>query len=227
MKIGILQTGHTPTEMADIAEDYAILFRTMLGEGNFEYQTWNVVDGDFPASVDAADGYIITGSRHGAYEDHPWIPPLEQLIRDIHAAKKPLFGACFGHQIIAQALGGRVEKSQNGWGVGLHHYDFDGKEMKLNAWHQDQVVDLPPEARVVASSPFCKYAALAWGDHIFTTQAHPEFQSVFIKGLIDYRGKGVVPANLLETAENHLAEENDNAQLAATVTRLMRGEGIA
>ncbi len=227
MKIGILQTGHTPADMADIAPDYALLFRAMLGEDSFDYQTWNVVDGDFPDTIDAADGYIITGSRHGAYEDHPWIAPLEDLIRQIYAAKKPMFGACFGHQIIAQALGGKVEKFKDGWSVGLQTYDFGDQTLDLNAWHQDQVVQLPPEARVVASSPFCKYAALAWGDHVFTTQAHPEFQSDFIQGLIEYRGKGVVPDALLNSATDHLAKRNDNAQIASKVTRLMRGEGIS
>ncbi|MEC9197720.1 MAG: type 1 glutamine amidotransferase [Pseudomonadota bacterium] len=227
MIIGILQTGHTPTEMADVTPDYAALFRRLLGTDEFTYKTFNVVDGIFPANLDQADGWIITGSRHGAYEDLEWIPPLENLIREIHAAKMPLLGICFGHQIIAQALGGRVEKFKGGWVVGKQTYDFGGKTLELNAWHQDQVVELPKDARVLASNDMCQNAALAYGEHIFTVQPHPEFQSDFIKGLIDYRGKGVVPEPLLATATAHLGDKNDNAQMAETMADVLRGKGIA
>ena len=111
MKIGILQTGHSPDNMKDALGDYGDMFVKLLGGHGFDFQIWSVVDGDFPASAVDADGWLITGSKHGAYEDHDWIPPLEQLIRAIREAGRPLVGICFGHQIIAQALGGKVENS--------------------------------------------------------------------------------------------------------------------
>ena len=114
MKIGILQTGHSPDNMKDALGDYGDMFVKLLGGHGFDFQIWSVVDGDFPASAVDADGWLITGSKHGAYEDHDWIPPLEQLIRAIREAGRPLVGICFGHQIIAQALGGKVEKFAGG-----------------------------------------------------------------------------------------------------------------
>ncbi len=161
-----------------------------------------MVENQIPASVHDAEGWLITGSRFGAYEDHPFIKPLESFIRDAYAAKVPLVGICFGHQIIAQALGGKVEKFKGGWSVGPQDYDFDGETMMLNAWHQDQVTVKPPEA--TASSPprrFCENAALLYGDRAFTVQAHPEFRDDFVDGLIRTRGKGVVPDALLAQAQ--------------------------
>ena len=92
MKIGILQTGHPPTELAPTHGDYPSMFERLLGGRGFTFQTWSVVDGEFPAGPQDADGWLITGSRHGVYEDHPWIAPLEALVRDIIAAGKPLVG---------------------------------------------------------------------------------------------------------------------------------------
>ena len=97
----------------------------------------------FPADARDADGWLISGSRHGAYEDLPFIAPLETFIREVFSAKIPLIGICFGHQIIAQALGGTVEKFAGGWSVGATEYQLDGEQVMLNAWHHDQVTSLP------------------------------------------------------------------------------------
>ena len=214
MKIGILQTGHAPDEVRGELGDYADMFARLLDGNGFEFTTFNVVDMDFPAGPQDADGWLITGSKHGTYEDHPWIAPLEALIRQIRDADRPLIGVCFGHQIIAQALGGKVEKFAGGWAVGPTTYDFDGTPLTLNAWHQDQVITLPPGARVLASNPFCANAAMACGDTILTIQPHPEFNRTMLDGLITHRAPGVVPDDQIAGARARLDMPVDAARFA-------------
>ncbi|WP_322865607.1 type 1 glutamine amidotransferase [Aquicoccus sp. G2-2] len=215
MKIGILQTGHAPDALLPESGDYDTMFARLLGQRGFDFETFAVVDGVFPENAAACDGWLITGSRHGAYEDHGWIAPLEALIREIATSGRPLIGVCFGHQIIAQALGGKVEKFAGGWAIGPQDYEIAGQHMVLNAYHQDQVTKLPPGAQVIGRNEFCANAALLIGDNILTIQPHPEFSADFIAGLIEKRGRGTVPDALLDAAEARLSEPNDNAGFAA------------
>lgn len=224
MKIGILQTGHSPEAMVERFGEYHELFRTLLDGNGFSFDTYSVVDGIFPDSADAADGWVITGSRHGAYEDHPWIPPLEDLIRQIRDSGKPMIGVCFGHQVIAQALGGKVEKFPGGWSIGRTEYDLNGKTVTLNAWHQDQVTELPEGAVVQGSSDFCRNAMVTYGDTIWTVQAHPEFSNEFLTELMRTRGKGVVPDDLLTEAEQRQDGPNDNAEIARFMADFLKKE---
>ncbi|NRP24796.1 GMP synthase [glutamine-hydrolyzing] [Aliiroseovarius sp. xm-m-379] len=222
MKIGILQAGHSPDEVRDSVGNYGEMFTRLLDGHGFEFEIFSVVDGEFPPGIDAADGWLITGSKHGAYEDHDWIGPLEELIRDIRAAGQPLVGVCFGHQIIAQALGGKVEKFAGGWSVGRTEYDFGDEVLALNAWHQDQVTELPEGAEVIASTDFCANAAVIYGDRILTIQPHPEFTADLIAGLIEHRGRGKVPDALLDEAEQQLSTATDNARFAERMAQVLK-----
>ena len=204
MRIGILQAEEfdAPTQAA--LGPYQGLFERLLEGHGFSYRAWNVEAMELPDQMDEAEGWLVTGSTAGAYEDHAWIAPLENTIRAIHASGKPLVGICFGHQIIAQALGGRVEKHPGGWCVGRHVYQIEGRDVPLNAWHQDQVVALPPAARRLGQSPFCENAVLAYGDTGLTYQPHPEFDTEVTGFFARALKGGAVPESLLSEAENSL-----------------------
>jgi GMP synthase (glutamine-hydrolysing) len=222
MHIGILQTGHVAEALLEHG-DYDQIFAEFLTGRGLRLSNYAVVDEVFPDSIHTCDGWLITGSKHGAYEDHPWIPPLEDFIRAAHAACVPMVGICFGHQIIAQALGGRVEKFEGGWAVGAKRYAVEGwGDLVLNAWHQDQVTERPPEARAFASNDFCAYPALAYGDHILTLQPHPEIRKGYMQGLIDVRGPGVVPQPLLDAAARDLDQPLDEALVADRIAEFFK-----
>ncbi len=227
MKIGILQTGHAPEELLEKSGDVAPYFERMLDGNGFDFATYSVVDMDFPDAVSDCDGWIITGSKHGAYEDLPFIAPLEDFIRKVYDADVPLVGVCFGHQIIAQALGGTVQKFDGGWAVGRTQYDWNGETVALNAWHQDQVTARPADATVYASNEFCENAALVYGKRAFTVQPHPEYGAGFIGGLVEHRGKGVVPDDQLAQAKAGLDKPVDNPRIAAQIARFFKERVVA
>ena len=222
MRIGILQTGLAPDALAADMGDYPDMFARLLAGHGFTFDTYRVVEMQFPPDVHAADGWLLTGSRHGAYEDHAFIPPLEDFIRAAYADAVPMVGVCFGHQIIAQALGGKVEKFKGGWAVGATDYDFGGEKLTLNAWHKDQVTQLPPDAEVIASNEFCTNAALVYNDRAFTVQAHPEFRPEFVDGLMQTRGKGVVPGELMERAAKRLQDPLDDGTIANRIAKFFK-----
>jgi GMP synthase-like glutamine amidotransferase len=225
MKLAVLETGRPPGDLADRFGDYPAMFARMLGD-DFEIDTFDVAAGELPKDPAAYDAYLITGSPAGVYDPLPWIEPLSEFIRSAKASK--MVGICFGHQIMAEALGGHVEKSEKGWGAGLHHYSIvrrepwlDGEqEIAIPASHQDQVVVQPPNTEIVAWSDFTPYAALAWTDRqAISFQFHPEFAPAFAKALIENR-YDVVPDP--DGAIASLDVPNDSTRVAAWIRRFLK-----
>ncbi len=222
MKIGILQTGHAPESLISEHGDYNDMFTALLGGQGFTFDTYAVVDGQMPDSVHDAQGWIITGSRHGVYEPHGWIAPLEDFIRACFTADIPVLGICFGHQIMAQALGGKVEKYSGGWSVGNTDYALkDGNHLKLLAWHQDQVVELPAGAETIASTDHCRYAALSYGKKGLSFQPHPEFDQAFLRGLLETRGS-VLPQDIKQQAYETVDEDLSTDKIIEMFTAFLK-----
>ncbi|MEZ5925168.1 MAG: gamma-glutamyl-gamma-aminobutyrate hydrolase family protein [Hyphomicrobiaceae bacterium] len=231
MRIGILETGRPPETLKDKHGSYPDMFVALLKAASPElsFQTFAALDGEVPDDPRACDGWLITGSRHGVYEKLPWMLKLEQLIRAAVNARVPVVGICFGHQIMAEALGGKVVKSDKGWGLGLHEYevakpeawmDGAGERFTIPAVHQDQVVDKPPGAEVIASSRFCTYAALAYDDVGLSFQGHPEFSEAYQRDLMEVRFKGLAPDEVIAAATDSLvARTSDSAKAARWIGR--------
>ncbi|WP_430473588.1 glutamine amidotransferase-related protein [Thalassospira lucentensis] len=233
MKIGILETGLAPEELRDEFQSYPGMFETLLGtvDPSLEFETWTVLDeAAFPESIRDADGWVITGSKHGVYENAPWMIRLQQFLRDAVSAELPVFGVCFGHQILATALGGKVVKSDKGWGVGVHQYDVNASNsdwlansaptIRINAFHQDQVVELPEGATVWASSDFCPYAGLQYGANAASIQPHPEFMRPYEQALLEARND-LIPEDIHKAAMDSLENPISSTDFATSIVKFL------
>ncbi|MCG8671681.1 MAG: gamma-glutamyl-gamma-aminobutyrate hydrolase family protein [Pseudomonadales bacterium] len=203
MKIAILEADHVADELRPTHGDYPTMFTRLLlmADSDIEFETFTVIDNQFPSHHDY-DAFLITGSKFSAYEQEPWILALIELIKDLHAKKKVMLGICFGHQLIAIALGGNTEKAQQGWGVGNYLSELldtpewmqttpTDKQFRLLVSHQDQVVALPTDATLLGRNDFCPNAMYQIEDHVLTFQGHPEFSKSYSKALMDKRREAI------------------------------------
>jgi GMP synthase-like glutamine amidotransferase len=237
MKIGILETGEVHPDLKARHGDYPAMFEALLrtADPGLEFAVVRVVAGEMPATPHQADAWLVTGSRHGVYDDLPWIEPLEAFLRAAVAARVPVIGICFGHQILAEALGGRVVKSDKGWALGVQDYDLVARpgwmaglpdRFAVRALHQDQVVELPPGATVLARSPQCAYAAIAYGDpeapDAITLQPHPEFGPEFMDELLALRAGTAFPVEAAAAARKSLERPVESADWARLIVAFLR-----
>jgi len=198
MKLGILKTDAVRSEWVPDFGEYPDMFIGLLGQvdPDLEFRVYDVEQGEYPADIDEVDAYLITGSKSSVYDDKPWIATLMEFVRELDRRRKKLVGICFGHQLVAQALGGKTDKSPKGWGVGLHTHRFntvpewhDDEDLDFDILvsHQDQVVSNATAARVLAGSEFCENAVCQIGNHILTFQGHPEFVPEYSREIMEFR----------------------------------------
>ena len=236
--LGILETGRPPENLAKDHANYADMFASMVkatAPDHWDYRFYAVLDGELPQNPSECDAYLITGSKFGAYEDIDWIHGLKDFIRRAYDAGSAMVGICFGHQILAQSLGGRVVKSDKGWGVGVHHYQWTkdkpawldetaleaSEDFAIVAFHQDQIVDLPFDARVLATSDFCPYAALAYKDQAISFQGHPEFSVDYEEVLIEDRREAVLGDQVADKAAESLAQPIDREAIGVGIVAFL------
>jgi GMP synthase-like glutamine amidotransferase len=195
MKINILLCDTFADRLPEEIPDYVSMFRKLFGmiDDTVCYEIFDVCQDIYPVSLHRNELYLIPGSRASAYDDTPWIKSLIGFIRKMYSEKVKMAGVCFGHQIIAQALGGKVERAQQGWGTGVRtsmiidHKAlkfFPDMQMNLLYNHHDQVTELPPHAKCFAVSDFCNIEGFYIKDNTLTFQGHPEYTPEYNRYLL-------------------------------------------
>lgn len=193
MKIGILMCGDVPDTLKNTFGEYSQCLLEQFGlVNNNDVQIWHAYKGEIPEPYEQCDVYIFSGSPASVNDEIDWISKLIQLVQSAFMQGKKLFGICFGHQLIHYALGGKVERSANGWGLGVHsasiHKNYcglkQGQKVSLFSMHRDQVIKPASRFNIIAGNDFCPHYITSYQDQVFTIQAHPEFSAEFFLTLL-------------------------------------------
>ena len=228
MRIGIILCDHVAGPFRAIAGDYDDMVKEMFTEQVHAFVIYDAQSGGLPADSHDCDGYVISGSSASVYEDHRWIRDLEGFIRQAHSDAVSIFGICFGLQAMATALGGSVERSEQGWGVGVHTMKVGAARpwmqprtdtISLIMSHRDQVVRLPPAARLLGSSDHCTNAMVEFTPLCVGIQGHPEFPADYARALYGARRDSL--GDLAERATASLDDPTDAATVADWILRFL------
>lgn len=198
LRICILETDVLRPELIERYNSYGLMFKQLFVRQPVpaEFEVFNVTEGTYPPPGERYDAYLVTGSKADSFGTDAWIQTLKDYLRERYANGDKLLGVCFGHQLLALLLGGKVERAPQGWGIGVHHYHMDRKpswmtpvqdDLTMLVSHQDQVTQLPSNATLLASSDFCPIAAYYIGDQVLCFQGHPEFVHDYSRSLMELR----------------------------------------
>jgi len=220
MKLGILICDQVQEKLQPKFGDYPKMFNDLLQRVNetIEIYYYSAFNHELPTDIDECDAYITSGSRWGVNDDKLWIRELEEFIRKLYLAEKKFVGICFGHQLIAKALGGRVDNSAKGWGIGIAVSDVIDRQswmtptknkLALVVSHQDQITKLPPQSQVLLSNEFCPYSMIKVGPNFLGLQGHPEFSRQYSKALMNFR-RDRIDAAMIDNAISTLVNETDD-----------------
>lgn len=240
MKLTIIETGLAPAGIRDRFPSYPEMFRRMFADvgAGLSFETVSVVRGDVLPDPAELEAVLYTGSPCGVYDNEPWIRELLDFVRRAALSLCPQVGICFGHQLMAEALGGKVMKSEKGWGVGAHTYEISGLpywsgkqapgQMRVAASHQDQVVIKPASAECIAWSGFTPFAGLSYtGIPALSFQCHPEFDPEFSAALyLERRGTSLAEAQA-DAAIASLGDGGERRFLAEWITSFLLKSGTA
>lgn len=234
MKVTIIETGRAPGRLSEDFPRYPRMFEALLSaaDAGLRFETVSLVEGEALPDVAACEGVLITGSPAGVYDATPWMEPLRRFVRAAFAVETPMVGVCFGHQIIADAMGGDVRKSEKGWGVGRHTYQLlqhrpwmagAGASVSLAVSHQDQVITPPEGAVTLARSAHTEHAMLAYAQApVMSLQGHPEFGDDFVAALYAAR-RGRLSDAQVDGAIASLGRAHDNARVGQWMASFLRG----
>jgi len=223
MKLGILKTDALKPQFVEQFGEYPDMFARRIHaiDDSIELVTYDVQQGIYPKQLDEVDAYLITGSRSSVYDQEPWLDVLKIFVQRLHNAQKKLIGICFGHQLVAEVLGGKTGKAEQGWCVGVQEASFTAKARELGieqasfnlvSSHQDQVLQLAQGSQVIASTPTCPNYMTVLGEHIITVQGHPEFDTEFARQLLVMR-REIFGEDLYGVAVDSLQTPADNLQV--------------
>ena len=169
-------------------------------------------------TLDSFDGVVLSGSESGVYDPKPWMDSLRAFLLEVKTAQKPVYGICFGHQIMADTYGGKAEKSEAGTAVGACSFDMEGRAVDAHVWHKDQVTKVPPGAKITGTASHCPVGALDYDFPARSVQFHPELIEPEFRLLFE-RGRDVLlDGALADAAVESFAKTDVAVDLEAAET---------